>query len=88
MDDETDVFFKNKHSWNKEANMVYLESPAGVGFSICGDPKECVYDDYTSSDDNIIALRNFFLKFPEFAKHELYLTGESYAGIYVPYLAW
>lgn len=88
MEDETDHFVKNNWSWNKEANIAYIESPAGVGYSICKDPSECVFTDYDSSLDNIIAAHNFFVKFPEYANHDLYLSGESYAGIYVPYLAW
>jgi carboxypeptidase C (cathepsin A) len=29
-----------------------------------------------------------FFKFPERQSNEIWLSGESYAGIYVPYLAW
>jgi serine carboxypeptidase-like clade 2 len=38
------------------------------------------------AEDNLKAVLGWFEKFPEFKEHELYLAGESYAGIYVPYL--
>lgn len=42
----------------------------------------------TSSDDAFTALQSFFKGFPEMVKNDLFISGESYAGIYVPYLAW
>jgi serine carboxypeptidase-like clade 2 len=35
--------------------------------------------------DNVIAIVGWFAKFPEFKKNDLYISVESYAGIYVPY---
>ena len=60
MDDETDFFFKNPYSWNKEANIVYIESPAGIGFSFCANKTECSFNDDNSADDNLVALYNWF----------------------------
>lgn len=90
IDSGTDVWTKNDWSWNKEANMLYIESPAGVGYSYCGGSgtlKECnSYSDPQSAADNLTAVLSFFDKFPEFGTNDLYISGESYAGIYVPYL--
>jgi carboxypeptidase C (cathepsin A) len=43
-------FTQNDYSWNKEATVIYIESPAGVGYSICGDPNECKeYNDFNTA---------------------------------------
>jgi len=68
--------------------VIYIESPAGVGFSLCPNSTECWFNDSNSADDNLVALAYLFTsKFPELHKNDLWLSGESYAGIYVPQLA-
>ncbi|XP_037477665.1 serine carboxypeptidase-like 45 isoform X3 [Triticum dicoccoides] len=78
----------NEYSWNKEANMLYLESPAGVGFSYSTDPSFYggVGDSMTARD-NLRFLEGWFAKFPQYKGRDLYIAGESYAGHYVPQLA-
>jgi len=76
---------ENPHSWNKFANMVYLESPAGVGYNHFTGRFD--YDDENVSYENLKAVEEFFTAFPEKRNNELYLSGESYGGIYIPYLA-
>lgn len=87
MEDDTTTFHYNEYSWNTMANVLYIESPGGVGFSTCGDTLDCTFDDNTSAQDNFVAVM-YFLEtlFPEYQSNDLYLSGESYAGIYVPYL--
>ncbi|CAI8585068.1 unnamed protein product [Vicia faba] len=79
---------RNQFSWNTEANMLYLESPIGVGFSYSNDTSsyEGVNDKITARD-NLIFLQNWFVKFPEYRNRSLFIVGESYAGHYVPQLA-
>ncbi|XP_061162902.1 lysosomal protective protein-like [Saccostrea echinata] len=76
----------NPYSWNKIANMLYLEAPAGVGFSYADDKEYKTNDDEVSLY-NYMALKDFFRKFPELTKNEFFITGESYGGIYVPTLS-
>jgi len=77
----------NPYSWNKNANVLYLDHPAGVGFSTCNGT-DCDHSDASDGIDNLSVMRSFFAAFPEYKKHDLWLSGESYAGIYIPYLLW
>ncbi|KAL3643404.1 Serine carboxypeptidase-like 32 [Castilleja foliolosa] len=71
----------NKFSWNKEANLLFLESPIGVGFSYTntsGD-YDSLGDDFTANDAYAF-LHKWFLKFPLYRTRTFYIAGESYAG--------
>lgn len=78
----------NPYAWNSVANMLYFESPAGVGFSIAGNSGNLATNDWTTAVDNLTALQLFFKGFPEYLGNEFFISGESYAGIYVPTLAY
>lgn len=83
-DDQTRKPIINKHSWTKQASIIYLDSPAGVGFS--EDYIETYNDDQTTND-SYNSLIEFFERFPNFISNKFYVGGVSYAGIYVPYLS-
>ncbi|XP_029945667.1 lysosomal protective protein [Salarias fasciatus] len=84
--DDGATLYENPFSWNKIANVVYLESPAGVGYSY-SDDGEYSTNDTEVAEDNYRALQNFFAKFPNFTQNEFYIFGESYGGIYAPTLS-
>ena len=86
-DGETEIK-TNPWSWNLRAHVVYIESPAGVGYSIANNTEDWIQNDYSQSEDLFTALKDFYVKFPQLKANDLYISGESYAGIYVPYLGW
>jgi carboxypeptidase C (cathepsin A) len=47
IDDGEDYIKTNPYPWNKRANMIWLESPAGVGYSIAGTPEDLQQNDMT-----------------------------------------
>lgn len=87
-DDDPSKNRKNEFSWNKKANVLYIEAPAGVGFSYSKSTANPEYNDDKTADHNLQALKIFlFNNFKEYATRDLYISGESYAGIYIPTLA-
>ena len=86
---ETDgSLYEFEYTWANQANMIYLESPVGVGFSYSDDPADYACNDDQTASDSVAALEQFFTKkFPELASNDFFILGESYGGIYVPTLA-
>ena len=87
-DEDTNEISMNEQSWNQKANVLYIESPAGVGYSLAATEADMVHNDMSTSVDALAALEQWYDKFPDFAENNLWISGESYGGIYVPYLAW
>ena len=88
INDGEDYISENPEPWNKRANVLWLESPAGVGWSIAGTDADLDTNDVIQSQDALAALYSWYGKFPEFKTNKLFVSGESYAGIYVPYLSY
>ncbi|KAI6232893.1 Carboxypeptidase [Aphelenchoides fujianensis] len=76
---------ENPYSWNKFASVVYIEAPAGVGFSYSTDGNTTTDDDQTSLE-NYNAIKKFFEIHSQFRHHSTFIMGESYGGVYVPTL--
>ncbi len=71
------------------ANVLFLESPVGVGFSYdTSNPSNVKADDGMVAHENYNALVDFFNNVqPVYQYRSFFITGESYAGIYLPTLA-
>lgn len=71
-----------------DANILFLESPAGVGFSYSNTTSDYeLSGDKRTAQDSYVFLVNWLERFPEYKTREFFVTGESYAGHYVPQLA-
>ncbi|XP_034375377.1 putative serine carboxypeptidase CPVL [Arvicanthis niloticus] len=74
--------------WTFTFSMLYIDNPVGTGFSFTDH-----FRGYASNEDDVAqdlysALIQFFKLFPEYSKNDFYVTGESYAGKYVPAIAY
>jgi cathepsin A (carboxypeptidase C) len=64
-------------SWNKGSSLLYIDQPAGTGFSYSLDGNITTNDGQIAKD-NRLAIENFFWqKFPEYRSNDIYIFGES-----------
>lgn len=85
---------RNQFSWSQRANLLIVDNPPPVGFSFCfpagpaGNGTSCgPWDDSSVAAANHAFLIGWQKQWPEFVGRDVFLSGESYAGIYVPMIA-
>jgi serine carboxypeptidase-like clade IV len=78
---------QREYGWDVAANVIFVDSPVGTGFSYSSSRKDAARDEVVVANDLLEFLQEFLLTRPELADNEVFVTGESYAGHYVPAFA-
>lgn len=75
----------NPFAWNNNASLLFIDQPAGVGFSTVKPGRAVPSTDLEAAQDLQTFLQLFFTKvFPNRAHLPIHLAGESYAGHWLP----
>ncbi|KAF5175265.1 Carboxypeptidase [Thalictrum thalictroides] len=82
--DHIPILKPNPGSWNNLFGLLFIDNPIGTGFSIASTTQEIPKDQETVGKHLFIAIRKFVTLNPSFNSRPIYITGESYAGKFVP----
>lgn len=77
----------NKYGWNKNANLLFVDQPADVGFSYLDKHEPVTGTSFQAAEDMHKFLQLFTTQvFPALQNRPLHISGESYGGHYLPTL--
>ncbi|XP_066156894.1 vitellogenic carboxypeptidase-like [Euwallacea fornicatus] len=71
-----------EYSWHLNHSVIFIDQPVGTGFSFTTDG--LAKNETKVGDDMYSALTQFFQLFPNLQNNSFYISGESYAGKYLP----
>ena len=72
---------ENPFSWNRAANIMWVDQPAGVGFSY-GEASDYDHNESQVAEDMFWFVQEFLHAHPELRDNPFYVFGESYGGHY------
>lgn len=73
---------RNPGAWNRKFGLLFIEQPVGVGFSLPG--RDTIPSEELSLASQLYEAIQTFYRLHRFYDRPLVVTGESYAGKYVP----
>lgn len=77
----------NPYSWNNNANIMWVDQPAMVGYSYGAKGVDMDHNESQVGEDMYWFLQEFYNAHEEFRDNELFIFGESYGGHYAPSVA-
>ena len=84
---KTPVMKYRPWAWNNKVNYMIFEHPLSVTLSYAKNDDNIPKTPEKGAEEYYNALQNFLDKHPELRKNKLILSGESYAGTYLPLIA-
>jgi cathepsin A (carboxypeptidase C) len=84
MNETTGDLYTNPYSWNNVANIIYIDQPAGVGFSYTNSTSGYDYNETMVADDMYTFMQAFYTAYPQYQANPLFVYGESYGGHFAP----
>jgi carboxypeptidase C (cathepsin A) len=78
---------RSEYAWNEVAHMLFVEQPVRTGFSTAAKKRHRIRDENEVASDFYRFLVSFMMVFPELERLPFFISGESYAGTYIPWMA-
>ncbi|KAE8573814.1 Putative retinoid-inducible serine carboxypeptidase [Halyomorpha halys] len=75
---------ERQYYWSQLFNVIYIDNPVGTGYSFTENDAGYATDEVNVGRDLYSGLIQFFQLFPYLQKNEFFVSGESYAGKYIP----
>jgi vitellogenic carboxypeptidase-like protein len=75
-------------TWNSDYAMVFFDNPVGTGYSFTGNDAGYSTNEVEVGENLYRCLVQFLTVFSELKDVDFYITGESYAGKYIPALGY
>lgn len=77
---------QREYSWNQHHNLLYIDNPVGAGYSYTDNEAGYLTNQVDIGNNLFSAVKQFFQLFSHLRSNGFYISGESYAGKYIPAL--
>jgi carboxypeptidase C (cathepsin A) len=74
-------FIEFNNTWCNNASLLFVDSPAGTGFSWASRKIDFFGNDYHMAEETLTLMTSFYKDFPEYLNNSLYLSGITYSGV-------